>query len=157
MDFLRWVWGYSLDAASGWVVLKYRTLEGKWFNHWFSPTEQEAGYVYDFPENCDIYFSPVVYSRTRAKKEFTLPSCWLFADLDYADPTELPFVPTVVWETSEGKWQALWLMEMGVEREEHRILNRAMCFACGADAGTWNINRLLRVPGTENMKARRRG
>lgn len=157
-SFLEWVWARTQAEARGWSVYKYRTLDGKWYNKWFSAETLDHWALNEvFPENCDIYFSPVSYSRPRAKKEFALPCCWLFLDLDYSDPADLPLKPTVGWETSEGKYQALWLMQRAVEPEEHRHLNRALSHACGADPGTWNINRLLRVPGTPNMKAFRRG
>jgi len=109
-----------------------------------------------FPPDVDIYFSPVAYSRPRALKVNVLPSRWLFADLDYVMPTEVPIIPDAAWETSPGKWQAIWFLQHAVEPEEFRHLNRAICHACGADPGTWNTNRLLRVPGTENVKRLRR-
>jgi hypothetical protein len=150
--FLHTVWS---DQPEGHFLLRTRDLDGKWRTAWFRNVDSILGF--ELPTTgVDVYFSPVAFSQARGTRENVLPSKWLFADLDWIKPQEAPITPDVAWETSPGKWQALWAMTHFVEPEEFRHLNRALCHACGADPGTWNTNRLLRVPGTENMKAHRR-
>lgn len=106
-------------------------------------------------ERYETYFCVAGFSKMQRKKAYVLPSRWLFADLDYMPPHEVPFTPTFSWETSAGKWQCVWFMKEHLEPQVFNHCNRAINHASGADPGTWNINRLLRVPGSEHLKKER--
>jgi hypothetical protein len=100
----------------------------------------------------DLYFCANAFSGAHRRKESVLPSRLLYQDLDESDPRELPIVPELWWETSPGRWQAVWVLDGLLEAQELAQLNRALNRASHADPGTWNLTRLLRVPGSWNAK-----
>lgn len=158
VEFLKAVWELQPD---GYFAVVFRTYEdtpeierSDWLTFFYTK-ERFDQIPNEFPEKCDVYFCPAAFSSPSRKKEAVLPSRWLFADLDWVDPHDAVVLPTVAWETSPRKYQALWLLEYAVEREDLRSMNKALCRASGADPGTWNENRLLRVPGSNNEKWRR--
>lgn len=108
-------------------------------------------------EEWDTYWCISAFSRPERKKQYVLPGRWLFADLDYVDPHDVPHAPTFAWETSPSKWQAVWYMQELMEPRAFEHANKTMCRQSGADPGTWNANRLLRVPGSHHLKAARDG
>lgn len=165
-DFLGEVWN---QQPAGWCLIRTRSYDpDDWTGYWAEKGDGEGSgdeIAFDFmmeefedgfPEDQDVYFAPAVFSERSARRECVLPSAWAFADLDYVHPSDAVILPTVAWQTSPGKWQAMWLMNNLVERLELRSLNRAICQSSGADPGTWNENRILRVPGTTNMKHERK-
>jgi hypothetical protein len=100
----------------------------------------------------DLYFCPNVFRTAQRRKQLALPSRLMYQDLDESDPRELPLEPELWWETSPDRFQAIWVLDQVVEPEELSQLNRALNRACHADPGTWNLTRLLRVPGSWNAK-----
>jgi hypothetical protein len=85
-------------------------------------------------------------------KDLVLPSRVMYQDLDEATPIECPLFPTLWWETSPGRYQAIWVLDVMMEPIDFAAYNRAMNRACNADPGTWDLTRLLRVPGSHNNK-----
>jgi RecA-family ATPase len=78
----------------------------------------------------------------------------LWADLDGIKPKELEeYPPTIAWETSPGRYQALWIVQGDIQgaswpgRE-----NQCMTYYIGADLGGWDTTQLLRIPGWKNHK-----
>jgi hypothetical protein len=83
-----------------------------------------------------------------------MPSCWLYADLDAVEPikSDAELSPTIAWESSPGRYQALWHIDKHLPEEQHIMVNRKLTYALGADKGGWDITQVLRVPGTINHK-----
>lgn len=100
----------------------------------------------------DLYFCPNAFSSPARRKEGCLPSRLMYQDLDESEPQSLPVIPELWWETSPGRYQAVWILDREVEPVELAQLNRALNRVCHADPGTWNLTRLLRVPGSWNAK-----
>jgi hypothetical protein len=79
----------------------------------------------------------------------------LWADLDEVDPRQIDdYPPTIAWETSPKRYQALWLVVGGdmqgaswAGRE-----NQRMTYHLGADLAGWDTTQLLRLPGWNNHK-----
>lgn len=154
IDFLTLVWG----ERPGWV-----DIPSKSGGHWtpFSaewPDDQEL--VRRRVESCledeeDVYFSVAQFQQEGRRLKDTLPSFWLWADLDTVDPVvcaEFDLTPTVCWESSPFRYQALWRMEQALSPEVLAKLNRALSYAIGADKGGWDLTQVLRPVGTRNMK-----
>lgn len=76
-----------------------------------------------------------------------LPSM-LWADLDEVDPRKLEVKPTIAWESSPGRYAALWLIDKTMTED----LNQRLTYSAGADRGGWDLTQVLRVPGTKNFK-----
>jgi len=106
----------------------------------------------------DVYFCPNIFSRPRRSKDLMLPSKWLYADLDKVDPAEVGpkygsiLRPSIAWESSPGRYQALWELDRFLDPELHSTVNQKLTYLIGADKGGWDRTQVLRVPGTINHK-----
>jgi RepB DNA-primase from phage plasmid len=156
LEFLHAVWG---KQGKGFVFLSLRTGPNEWLDLSYKYPQDEIE-IPD-PKDGDVYFCPNMFSRPRRRKELVLPSCWLYADLDEKKPPrritgsiqdEVALEPTMAWESSPERYQALWHIDKHLDRESHELLNRKLTYALGADKGGWDITQVLRVPGTLNHK-----
>jgi len=103
----------------------------------------------------DVYFGLAVYKEpTRNEDVVNLNMLW--ADLDKR-PGRVPMTkinpkPTMLWESSPGNYQAVWLLNESLDNEQFNKINRELTYTLGADKGCWNISRVFRVPGSINFK-----
>jgi len=100
----------------------------------------------------DQYFCPVVFSEGKRKKEFALPTNVLWADLDPVDPNTCRIKPSVAWESSPGRYHALWFLTNDIAPDEAAALSKRIAYADGGDKGGWDLTQVLRIPGTQNFK-----
>ena len=150
LEFLYEVWG---KQGQGFAFLSLRRDSSSWMDIAFKLGVDEIE-VPD-PSEGDVYFCPNLFSRPRRRKELVLPSCWLYADLDTVVPIHedgAVLSPSVAWESSPGRYQALWHMDEMIEPQRHSELNRKLTYMLGADKGGWDLTQVLRVPGTINHK-----
>jgi hypothetical protein len=154
LDFLTLVWGERM----GWV-----DIPSKAGGHWIPFS---ASWPEDRPlierriESCledseDVYFSVAMFGEQGRRIKDTMPSRWLWADLDRVDPTDcaaLDLTPTVCWESSPFRYQALWKLTKGLKPETLAKVNRALSYTIGADKGGWDLTQVLRPVGTRNFK-----
>lgn len=146
-EFLQYVWSLQPD---GYATLVYRKGT-EWLEfHFHFPNDWDS--VAPLPEVGDLYFCPNLFSEPARKKELALPSRVMYQDLDEVRPDDCPIYPSLYWETSFGRWQGIWIADAYMEPVEFSAMNRALNRACQADPGTWNLTRLLRVPGSHNQK-----
>lgn len=81
------------------------------------------------------------------------PVAW--SDLDTAHPDKVQPVPSLVVETSPGRFHGYWRTETAMEPQVAEELSRRIAYAHhahGADLGGWDLTQVLRVPGTHNHK-----
>jgi hypothetical protein len=105
----------------------------------------------------DIYFSVAKFSENRRNEDCAMPTPWLWADLDDVTPwrcIDLGVCPTVAWESSPDRYQALWLLDKHLPPWLQTQFNHALSQYVGADIGGWDITQVLRAPGTINHKYR---
>lgn len=126
---------------------------GKWKDHWFESWEfsKIPQFLEDHEDDHDIYFCVHGYSEKIKHKDYAERSKVLWADLDGADPVDisLDFEPTIAFETSPGRFSALWIMDGYVTEE----LNQRLSYHLGADRTGWANTKVLRVvPGLRNYK-----
>lgn len=103
----------------------------------------------------DVYFTPAIFNGKRRIEAHLDDEQALWADLDPVDPREIDpdKRPTIAWESSPGRFQAVWLMGTPLvgaswpSRENHRLT-----MWLGADPSGWDSTQLLRVPGRPNHK-----
>lgn len=109
----------------------------------------------------DVYFCPQLFSPSEANGELRrtkdavtiCPTLW--ADLDTCPPSALELKPSLLTETSPGRYQGLWVVEGGVEPKQAAELSKRIAYQYadrGADRSGWDLTQLLRVPGTVNTK-----
>ena len=103
----------------------------------------------------DVWFSPMLYDSKERRKERVLTCPVLWSDLDACEPDNLLVPPSVALETSEGRYQALWILDVPAPPVEAEELTRRIAYrhkAEGADTTGWDLTQLLRVPDTYNWK-----
>jgi hypothetical protein len=125
---------------------------------WPSERDEIIEHMLNHP-NEDLYWCPVIFAGPHRQEQLAQEEYSLWADLDEADPHRIPeqWKPSVAWETSPGRYQALWLLKDPVEEDLYGAAraageNRLMTHMLGADPSGWDITQLLRVPGWANHK-----
>ena len=104
------------------------------------------------PPHSDHYFCPVVFSKPKRKKEYALPTNLLWSDLDTVHPSTCRLKPSVAWESSPGRYQALWFLSQDIDPNDAAELSKRIAYADGADKGGWDLTQVLRIPGSVNYK-----
>jgi biotin operon repressor len=104
------------------------------------------------PKSADIYFCPNLFEGSYRRIHEVKKSCWLYADLDEVDPQRITPRPTVAWESSSDRYQALWRLDKRVAPHKLNELNKRLTYLVGADKGGWDLTQVLRLPGTYNHK-----
>ena len=101
-----------------------------------------------------VYMATFSKKSTKAKWAEPVPLLWL--DLDECNPDDHnpKYFPSLVWETSDSHYQALWRLTTEVALDERKEMNRALYHLYkdfGSDA-SYDVSRRLRLPGTVNLK-----
>ncbi len=100
----------------------------------------------------DQYFSPNLY-RSPSRKLSEVRSTRLgWCDVDHADPFAFAPAPSVVWQTSPGRTQALWFWHTYHSPKRAAAYSKALTYRHGGDRGGSAPNKLLRLPGSFNHK-----
>jgi hypothetical protein len=151
VGFLQDIWWTQSNYGYGFICVK----EGQFWRD--IPVEVPRGgeiKLPKVPKGADIYFTPNLFSERERRKEYMLDSCWLYADLDKVDPFEVEtgYRPTIAWQSSPRRYQALWELPTPLTPESHAVLNKRLTYYLGADRSGWDATQLLRVPGTKNYK-----
>lgn len=106
-------------------------------------------------EHHDLYWCPMVFEGEQRQLDFAADEHALWADLDERDPREIEdYPPTIAWETSPGRYQALWLISQGDIQGASwpGNENQRLTYYVGADPSGWDTTQLLRIPGWANHK-----
>jgi hypothetical protein len=106
-------------------------------------------------EDHDLYWCPSLFEYEYRREDVATDEHALWADLDEVDPRTLEeYPPTIAWETSPGRYQALWIIESGDIQGASwpGNENQRMTYYVGADLGGWDTVQLLRLPGWKNHK-----
>lgn len=102
----------------------------------------------------DLYFTPNIFNAKKRIEQNVDNERVLYADLDPVDPHTLGDLrPTIAWESSPGRYQAVWLLnteKVGATWPSNE--NHKLTLAIGADPSGWDSTQLLRVPGRRNHK-----
>jgi hypothetical protein len=144
---------------AGYVCLAFKTPGRKGLREEFYQYPEQIDLMIDTIEKKyivnDAYFCPMLLRSPRRSKETVLscPAAW--ADLDECEPEHMLVQPSIVIETSEQRYQALWLFEELQEPELAEALSRRIAYYHaeeGADRSGWDLSQLLRIPLTNNLK-----
>lgn len=154
-DFLSWVW--DRQDRNGWVSVGHKT-EGEGgqifqeFFKWPGDRKKVHGWL-DAHEGDAAYFCHPIMKRKGRQKDDASPSRFLHQDFDEVNPLSLEerFRPSIVWETSPGRWQGLYLLPRPLGVAQFEEWNEALANHLGADRG-WDIVHFIRVPGRANPK-----
>lgn len=107
-------------------------------------------------EHHDLYWTPSLFEGTSRTTELAGDEHALWADLDAADPRKIDpaYPPTIAWESSPGRFQALWIIGSGDIQGASwpGNENQKLTYHIGADPSGWDTTQLLRVPAWRNHK-----
>lgn len=98
----------------------------------------------------DLYFCPLPFNQPKRSKDSVTGSRFLWSDIDDGDYSKSE--PSVLWESSPGRFQGLWLLPKTVPPDEAASMSKQMAYYLGADRGGWDLTQVLRIPGTVNLK-----
>jgi hypothetical protein len=151
--FLDEVW----DAHSkGFVFLAARTQDGRWIEKGFHVTSGRRAlekFINDHdPDTHDLYFCPNAFCVRKRLAKFALSTHLAWCDIDGADPSKFYPQPTILTETSPGRYQGLWKFNTAVEPARAEAVSRHLTNTYHGDRGGWSITKMLRLPGTLNHK-----
>lgn len=106
----------------------------------------------------DVYWCPSLFEFPTRRSDVAMDEHALWADLDEVDPREIrDYPPTIAWESSPGRFQALWLASDGDFQGASwpGNENQRLTYLLGADPSGWDTTQLLRLPGWPNFKPER--
>lgn len=151
--FFRLIFG----SETGFLCVAHRKGDRMYENFFHYPAEldQAVEHVNRFYSEADVYFCPQLLGAKKRIKESAQDCTALWADLDTCPPTSLLVEPSILIESSQGKWQALWLLDTPVPPEVAEDYSRRIAYRHadeGADKSGWDLTQLLRVPLTYNHK-----
>lgn len=127
-----------------------------WREHWFKWPEEineivaKAGAL---RASANVYFSAHLFKEPKSTKENVLPTRTVQADLDNADVFSLVIQPTVVVETSTGRYQAFWVLREDYATDIFESLSRKLTYSIPfCDHSGWPLGHKFRLPHTFNYK-----
>ena len=107
-------------------------------------------------EDLHVYVgaAPRVRERGRAQDVERAWALWVDCDSPESVAALRRFdpLPSIVWETSPGRLQALWPLREPVAAEEARRFNRRLARGIGSDPAATDPARVLRAIGSLNIK-----
>ena len=104
------------------------------------------------PSKYDIYFCPNSFDRASRKTPYALPSAYAWCDIDANDVARYDPQPNILWETSPGRHQGLWIWRRKALAEAAEQYSKNIVYKDGGDQGGWSVTKMLRLPGTINHK-----
>lgn len=106
----------------------------------------------------DAYWCPSLFEFPNRRSDLAMDEHCLWADLDEVDPREIhDYPPTIAWESSPDRYQALWVASEGDFQGASwpGNENQRLTYLLGADPSGWDTTQLLRLPGWPNFKPER--
>ncbi|HWK35162.1 DNA-primase RepB domain-containing protein, partial [Sphingomonas sp.] len=100
----------------------------------------------------DIYFCPNAFAGPHRRMALALPSRCAWCDIDDADPDAYDPQPNILWATSPGRFQGIWLWREVSPGDIAEQISRNIWAKDGGDKGGWSVTKMLRLPGTINHK-----
>lgn len=153
-QFLTRIWAQLPPDAN--TFLAYRQAD-RWKEQPIAGDQMSAArnFIRNHPaDEGDLYFCLNGFSTNSRKAEFALNTCLGWCDIDDYDPKTFEPRPNILWETSAGRYQGIWMWGQTLSPEAAEQISRGL-LRFGGDKGGWSITKMLRIPGTLNHKPER--
>lgn len=143
---------------TGYVCLSHIPPKGGMIENYFMyPDElpKMLDHTEKFYVENDMYFCPQLLGTKKRNKENIQTCPCLWGDLDTCPPETLLVEPSVLVESSPGRYQAYWMLESPITPEQAEDWSRRIAYYHaddGADKSGWDLSQLLRIPYTTNQK-----
>lgn len=154
-DFLMSVWGEQAKGTENpFFCVSTKSRNNKWKDHFLQwpISRSQLSRLIEKYEDQNLYFCPHGFTAEKRVKTNATETRFLWADLDEADPSRCTPVPQIAWESSPGRYAALWRLNKAYDRDKVEVVNQALSYSNGADRGGWDFSQVLRIPGTRNYK-----
>lgn len=155
--FFKMVFG---PEATGYVCIAFlehttRKMQMLWFEY---PTQLEdmLTSIQDHAKRlAHFYFSTALYAAPGSReKQHAQTSTIIHCDLDTCDPRLLLVEPSILVQSSPGRYQAYWVLDHPVQPADAEDVNRRIAYYHrdqGADT-CHDAGHLMRIPYTPNYK-----
>lgn len=154
LGFIEWLHG----GTPGFVAVGIKTATtGHWLEKSFPSSDHDgiAERISKYTNTSNIYFCPTrLTTRQRIKDSVVFGQC-LWADLDECPPEVLRVKPSIVVETSPGRYQAYWKLKRISHAIDIENYNRRIAYhheKDGCDISGWDLTQMMRIPSTLNFK-----
>lgn len=117
--------------------------------------DKVVAYIKANAKEYDLYICAQPLSMPKRVKESVIETTCAWADLDTCPPEKLLVKPTILVESSPGRYQAYWIFDEPLTPIEGQAISKAIAYhhvTDGADKSGWDLTQLLRIPGTLNHK-----
>lgn len=149
----------AFGTNEGYVCIAYATKGKKDFREeffkWPNDSEEVLALVDRLYQGHNVWFCPQLFEKRRRSKDECIATPTAWADLDTCEPENLPIEPSLLVESSPGRYQALWVFDREVDPLDAENLSQRIAYKHadqGADRSGWDITQLLRFPYTYNYK-----
>jgi hypothetical protein len=153
LAFLSQIWAVH---PGGFVFLAARTPDNRWIEKGFHVVSGwraiEKFLREHSPRTHDLYYCPNAFSQRKRLAAFALPTRLAWCDIDGANPGNFRPQPTILVETSPGRYQGLWKFTAAVKPVRAEAVSRHLTNTYHGDRGGWSVTKMLRLPGTLNHK-----
>lgn len=153
-EFFQSIYG----SAVGYAVIVLPNYDGKPVNdYWFEYPAQLDDMVKTVHENRtnSVWFSPNIFGGKARNKETSLTLNVAAADADSCEPDNFRMPPSIVIESSPGRYQVYWVLDGDNDSAVVAKVNRRIAQVHkdqGCDPAFVNQAKLMRVPGSSNHK-----
>lgn len=151
VEFLMKVW--DIQCKPGDYVAVASKRGDSWSDQTFAYDEElpeKLGRFIERGEGKNLYFCPLPFTIAKRSKAHVRGSHFLWSDIDDADPHLVE--PSILWESSPGRFQGLWRLPRWAKPEVAAEKSRDLAYYMGGDRGGWDLTQVLRIPGTHNYK-----
>ena len=154
-DFLKLLYG----EGEGWACITIRDAQGNpTIDRYFkypADFERMAAYA-ERNSHKDVYFTPALMNDKARRKPNPQWVQVAYADADLCPVEDLLLEPSIVVQTSQDKTHVYWIITDEHDPEQVEKLSHAVSLEhtkseTNLDHG-WASNKLLRVPGSTNLK-----
>lgn len=159
MDQLKTFFKLVLGKNTGYACIALLSMSKRFSENYFNyPNDLDSmvDFVTNNSNNNNVYFCPQLFTdKHRIKDSVSITPC-VYADLDGCSPEVLKLDPSMVIESSPGRYQAYWFLTDNttspyiVEEANKRLAYGHKDDGC--DTSGWDLTQLLRVPYTYNFK-----
>lgn len=154
-QFITTLWKAHNDGGYVFIGTK-DAADHRWQEHAFElPVEIEmlVTFFRKFDrKGFDTYFCANPFETDERKTIFALNTRYACVDVDDAPLGKFEPSPTVSWETSPGRSQAIWAYNRCMPVQHAEQIARDLAYTYGADKNGWSVTKYLRVPFTYNHK-----
>lgn len=149
----------TFGRHEGYLCIARIKLGNKSFNETFFKYPEDLDSTLDYIEESapqyNLYFCAQLLTRQQRRKEYVEKVAQVWADLDPCHPKKLLIPPTIAWESSPNRYQAIWRLEEAIDGYDAELLSHRIAYhhrMDGVDQSGWDRTQLLRIPFTTNFK-----